>query len=76
LLAVARSAFPSLSLWTFQRNRAARNFYEAKGFVLVSQTDGSGNDEKQPDALYTWPEPPDGRPIALRLVKTIRLHRG
>src|SRR5215467_13341985 len=32
LLEVARSAFPNLSLWTFQRNRAARDFYEAKGF--------------------------------------------
>jgi putative acetyltransferase len=27
LLATAQSQFPSLSLWTFQRNKAARRFY-------------------------------------------------
>jgi putative acetyltransferase len=54
LLQQARSAFPHLFLWTFQRNHAARGFYEAKGFVLIRQTDGSDNEEKEPDALYEW----------------------
>src|SRR5258708_17179364 len=54
LLKVATSAFPQLSLWTFQRNSGARAFYEARGFVLVRETDGSRNDEQEPDALYEW----------------------
>jgi GNAT superfamily N-acetyltransferase len=54
LLNVAKSAFPRLQLWTFQRNRLARRFYERRGFVLIEQTDGTANDEKEPDALYLW----------------------
>jgi ribosomal protein S18 acetylase RimI-like enzyme len=41
-------------LWTFQKNTRARKFYEAHGFRLVELTDGSGNEEKEPDALYEW----------------------
>jgi putative acetyltransferase len=55
LLAIAQGQFPVLSLWTFQRNTAARRFYERHGFTLVEQTDGSRNMEKEPDALYRWP---------------------
>jgi putative acetyltransferase len=55
LLAIAKSRFPFLSLWTFQRNAAARRFYERHGFTLVEETDGSRNIEKEPDALYRWP---------------------
>ena len=54
LLNVAQSAFDRLQLWTFQRNRPARRFYEARGFALVRQTDGAGNEEREPDALYLW----------------------
>jgi GNAT superfamily N-acetyltransferase len=54
LLDVARGRFPRLQLWTFQRNARARQFYESKGFVLVEETDGSGNEEKEPDARYLW----------------------
>jgi putative acetyltransferase len=53
LLEIAKSAFPRLHLWTFQRNIAARNFYEARSFVKVRETDGE-NDEKEPDILYRW----------------------
>jgi putative acetyltransferase len=42
-------------LWVFQRNEAARRFYEGRGFRLVRLTDGSGNEEREPDALYAWP---------------------
>jgi len=52
LLAIAQGQFPSLSLWTFQRNKAARRFYEKQGFTLAKETDGSANEEKEPDALY------------------------
>jgi putative acetyltransferase len=41
-------------LWTFQENARARRFYETRGFVLIELTDGSGNEEKTPDALYEW----------------------
>ncbi len=54
LLHVAQSYFDCLHLWTFQRNMRARRFYEARGFALVKETDGAGNEEKEPDALYLW----------------------
>jgi GNAT superfamily N-acetyltransferase len=54
LLAKAQSSFSRLALWTFQRNLRARRFYEARGFVLVEETDGARNEEKEPDALYLW----------------------
>jgi putative acetyltransferase len=54
LLGVAKSASASLSLWTFQQNRQARRFYEAHGFTAVRETDGNGNEEREPDVLYRW----------------------
>jgi GNAT superfamily N-acetyltransferase len=54
LLKVAQNAFDRLQLWTFQRNRPARRFYEARGFALVRETDGAANEEREPDALYLW----------------------
>jgi len=44
-------------LWTFQQNTRARRFYESRGFALIALTDGSGNEEKTPDALYEWRAP-------------------
>lgn len=43
-----------LELWTFQRNTRARAFYEARGFVAMEFTDGSGNEEREPDVRYGW----------------------
>jgi GNAT superfamily N-acetyltransferase len=57
LLQVAKRAFDSLQLWTFQRNPGARRFYEARGFALVEETDGARNEEKEPDARYLWTRP-------------------
>ena len=54
LLQVAKRAVDCLQLWTFQRNLKARRFYEARGFALVEETDGAGNEEKEPDARYLW----------------------
>jgi GNAT superfamily N-acetyltransferase len=54
LLAKAKSRFARFSLWTFQRNERARGFYEARGFVLAEETDGSRNEEKEPDVRYVW----------------------
>jgi ribosomal protein S18 acetylase RimI-like enzyme len=47
-------------LWVFQRNTQARAFYEHRGMRVVELTDGSRNEEREPDALYEWlpsPEP-------------------
>jgi putative acetyltransferase len=55
LLQIAKSRSRSLSLWTFQRNTNARRLYERQGFTLVKETDGSANEEKEPDAMYSWP---------------------
>ena len=41
-------------LWVFQRNTQAREFYEHRGMRVVELTDGSGNQEREPDALYEW----------------------
>ena len=55
LLAMAKELRPSgLTLWTFQRNARARRFYEARGFVASKFTDGSRNEEREPDVLYSW----------------------
>lgn len=43
-----------LDLHVFQQNTGARRFYERHGFVLVEERDGSGNEEKLPDAHYRW----------------------
>ena len=39
-------------LWVFQRNEGARRFYEERGCRLAELTDGSANEEREPDALY------------------------
>jgi GNAT superfamily N-acetyltransferase len=54
LLQVAQREFDQLLVWTFQRNMLARRFYEARGFILVKETAGVRNEEKEPDALYRW----------------------
>lgn len=57
LLKVAQVDTTHLQLWTFQKNAHARRFYEAKGFAAIKQTDGSENEEKEPDVLYLWSKP-------------------
>jgi GNAT superfamily N-acetyltransferase len=55
LLGVVKVERPSgFRLWTFQRNEGARRFYERHGLRAVEVTDGSGNEEKEPDVLYEW----------------------
>jgi GNAT superfamily N-acetyltransferase len=54
-VALARERSPEgLSLWTFQVNKPAHRFYERHGFVAVEHTDGSGNEEREPDVRYEW----------------------
>lgn len=55
LMERAKTSRPAgFRLWVFQRNAGARDFYEHHGFRLVELSDGSGNEEKEPDALYEW----------------------
>ena len=54
-VALAKERSPGgLSLWTFQVNRPAHRFYERHGFVAAERTDGSGNEEREPDVRYVW----------------------
>ena len=65
LLDAAKAHNPEgLTLHVFTRNIRARRFYEAAGFLLTDQNDGSGNEEREPDCTYTWPGQhlsPDGQ---------------
>ncbi|MFH9610539.1 GNAT family N-acetyltransferase [Streptomyces sp. NPDC017448] len=55
LLAEVRGAAKgALSLYVFQRNAAARAFYERHGFTAVAFDDGARNEENEPDVLYRW----------------------
>jgi ribosomal protein S18 acetylase RimI-like enzyme len=47
----------TLTLYVFQRNVRARRFYEAQGFKLRSLGTGTTNEEREPDACYTWHRP-------------------
>ena len=54
LLQLTKAVFPSLQLWTFQKNTLARRFYERRGFIAIKETDGRDNEERNPDVLYRW----------------------
>lgn len=55
LLSAAKSRSEiGLQLWAFQANTGARRFYERHAFVVVEETDGSGNEERVPDVRYRW----------------------
>lgn len=52
---VKESSPAGLMLHVFTRNARARRFYESAGFILTEQSDGSRNEEREPDSTYTWP---------------------
>ncbi|MGA8426067.1 MAG: GNAT family N-acetyltransferase [Candidatus Dormiibacterota bacterium] len=55
LLALAQSlSAGDLQLWAFERNLAARSFYEHRGFKAEEFGDGSTNQEREPDVRYRW----------------------
>jgi ribosomal protein S18 acetylase RimI-like enzyme len=54
LLDIALDGQTSVRLWTFQKNTAARRFYERNGFIVIEETDGADNEEREPDVLYEW----------------------
>ena len=47
-------SFSPLRLWVFQKNAAAISFYQARGFREIERTDGSRNEEREPDLLMEW----------------------
>ncbi|MDQ0990286.1 GNAT family N-acetyltransferase [Streptomyces sp. V3I7] len=54
-VALAKERSPAgLALWTFQVNKPAHRFYERHGFVAAEFTNGSGNEEREPDVRYVW----------------------
>lgn len=53
LLDLAKAISPSrLFLYTFLRNTCARAFYESQRFRCVARTEGSRNEEREPDVGY------------------------
>jgi ribosomal protein S18 acetylase RimI-like enzyme len=54
LIADAKARNPELTLWCFAQNAAARAFYEARGFTVVEETNGAGNEARLPDVRYWW----------------------
>lgn len=42
-------------LWVFEVNAPARAFYGRHGLVELEHTDGSANEERQPDIRMAWP---------------------
>jgi GNAT superfamily N-acetyltransferase len=61
LLACAKEVSAGgLKLHVFQRNDGARRFYERRGFRLVGLSDGSENEEHEPDAVYRRAESGSG----------------
>jgi GNAT superfamily N-acetyltransferase len=54
LLALALARREPLELWVFRRNEAAQTFYARRGFVAVGETDGTGNEEREPDVRMRW----------------------
>ncbi len=64
LLTHAKSRRPDgLSLWTFQVNAPAIRFYARHGFVVAERTDGSRNEEREPDVRMAWTPSPAPHPV-------------
>jgi chorismate mutase/ribosomal protein S18 acetylase RimI-like enzyme len=58
LLDLAKSLRPDgLGLWVFVSNTGALRFYARHGFGEVRRTDGSDNQEREPDVEMAWPDP-------------------
>ena len=66
LLDLVKTRCPDgFELWVFEMNDPARRFYARHGLVVVERTDGSANEEREPDLRLRWqpaPRPATGRP--------------
>ncbi len=55
LLDLAKSLRPDgFGLWVFVSNEGAQRFYRDRGLVELRRTDGSGNEEHEPDIEMAW----------------------
>ena len=54
LLEAAQTRFDHLGGWVFERNTEAIKLYERHGFKVVERTDGSRNEEHEPDLRIVW----------------------
>ena len=54
LLERAMRTHSALRLWVFQRSTDAISFYRSQGFREIERTDGSRNEEREPDILMEW----------------------
>ena len=55
ILDLVKATHPDgFDLWVFESNAGARRFYARHGLVEVERTDGSGNEEGQPDVRMAW----------------------
>ena len=54
LLEDAKSACDTLTLWSYEANGVAAQFYDLRGFKEIDRTDGSENDTNLPDIRFEW----------------------
>jgi len=65
LLDVVKARRPAgFSLMVFEINAPARAFYARHGLVEREHTDGSGNEEREPDLRMSWDPPAGGEAAA------------
>lgn len=56
LLELAMALRPTgFGLWVFASNAPARGFYRRHGLIELEHTDGSANEEREPDVRMVWP---------------------
>jgi chorismate mutase/GNAT superfamily N-acetyltransferase len=56
LLELAKARRPDgFCLWVFEMNAPARAFYARRGLIELERTDGSDNEEHEPDVRMAWP---------------------
>lgn len=56
LLDLVKAQRPAgFGLWVFASNTSARGFYHRHGLVELEHTDGSANEEREPDVRMAWP---------------------
>lgn len=63
LLELVKARCPAgFELWVFEMNDPARRFYARRGLVVVERTDGSANEEREPDLRLRWQPTPSRSP--------------
>jgi len=54
LLKAAQERYDHLEGWVFEKNTEALKLYERNGFKVAERTDGSRNEEHEPDVRIVW----------------------